>query len=87
VHYRAELVRERERLAGRRMWVPFALAVPGGLLLLLGIAREYPPLRPYVWWELVAFAVAIPLALVFGRRRARRFQARIDDLDALAHGS
>lgn len=87
VHYRAALMRERDRLTGGRLWWPFAVGVPGCLLGLLGIAQRVPTLRPYVWLELAVFAVAMPLALVVGRRRARRFQARIDDLDALTGGA
>ena len=86
VHYRAALVRERDRLSGGRLWLPFAVGVPGFLLLLLGVAQQVPALRPYVWLELAAGAVALSLALVVGRRRGRQFQARIDDLDALTGG-
>lgn len=87
VHYRAAIARERDRLTGPRLWLPFAVAVPAMLLLLLGMARMAPGLRPVLWLILGAFAVAMPLALVVGRRRARWLQARIDDLDALTGGA
>ena len=86
VHYRAALERERDRLTGRRLWLPFAVAVPGGLVGMLGIAQARPALQRYVWLEMAVFAVAMPLALMVGRHDARRFQARIDDLDALTGG-
>lgn len=86
VHYRAALVRERERLTGRRLWLPFAAAIPAGVVGMLGIAQARPALERYVWVELALFAVAMPLALVYGRSQGRRFQARIDDLDALTGG-
>lgn len=86
-HYRAALARERDRLTGPRLWLPFAVAVPAMLVLLLGMARMAPGLRPALWLILGAFAVAMPLALVVGRRRARWLQARIDDLDALTRGA
>lgn len=81
VHYRAALVRERDRLTGRRLWLPFAVAGPAGIVGMLGIAQARPALQRYVWVELAVFAVALPLALLHGRHQGRRFQARIDDLD------
>ncbi len=86
-HPRAALVCERNRLTGRRLWLPFAVGVPAGLVVMIGIAQARPALQRYVWLEIVMFAVAMPLALLVGHRRARRTQARIDDLDALTGGS
>ena len=49
VHYRAALVRERDRLTGRRLWLPFAVGIPAGLVGMLGIAQARPALHRYVW--------------------------------------
>jgi len=86
VHYRAALVRERDRLTGRRLWLPFAIGIPAGLVGMLGIAQARPALHRYVWVELALFTMAMPLALLYGRNQGRRFQARIDDVDALTGG-
>jgi hypothetical protein len=83
VHYRAALVRERDRLTGRRLWLPFAVAGPAGVVGMLGIAQARPVLQRYVWVELALFAMAMPLALLYGRHQGRQFETRIDDLDAL----
>lgn len=81
VHYRAALVRERDRLSGRRLWVPFAMAIPVALVVMFVLARAHPVLQRYLWIELTIFAVSMPLALWYGRRQGRQFQQRIDDLD------
>ena len=81
VHYRAALVRERDRLSGRRLWVPFAIATPVALVVMFALARGHPVLQRYLWLEITVFAVAMPLALWYGRQQGRQFQLRIDDLD------
>ena len=84
VHYRAALVRERDRLSGRRLWLPFAIAVPGVLVLLLGTAQARPALQRYLALEAALIVATMPVALLVGRRRARHLQLRIDELDALS---
>jgi hypothetical protein len=86
VHYRAALVRERERLTGRRLWLPFAIGIPAALIGMLGIAQARPELQRYVWVELAVFLVAMPLALLYGRQQGRGLQVRIDELDVLTGG-
>ena len=83
VHYRASLVRERDRLSGRRLWLPFAVAIPAGLGGMFGIAQARPALQPWIWVEILIFVSAMPLALLYGRHQGQRFQSRVEDLDAL----
>jgi hypothetical protein len=82
VHYRAALVRERDRLSGRRLWVPFAIGIPAGFAVMILLARTHPALERYLAIELTLFATAMPLALLYGRWQGRRYQAHIDLLDA-----
>lgn len=82
VHYRATLVRERDRLSGRRLWVPFAITIPTAFVVMISLARAHPALERYLPLELTLFAFAMPLALLYGRWQGRRFQAHIDLIDA-----
>lgn len=82
VHYRAALVRERDRLSGRRLWLPFAISIPAGFAVMILLARTQPVLERYLAIELTLFATAMPLALLYGRWQGRRYQAHIDLLDA-----
>jgi hypothetical protein len=82
VHYRAALVRERDRLSGRRFWVPFAISIPAGVAVMITLARTQPVHERYLAIELTLFATAMPLALLYGRWQGRRYQTHIDLLDA-----
>ncbi|WP_309670462.1 hypothetical protein [Gemmatimonas sp.] len=82
VHYRAALVRERDRLSGRRLWMPFAISIPAGFAVMIILARTQPVLERYLAIELTVFSTAMPLALLYGRWQGRRYQAHIDLLDA-----
>ncbi len=84
VHYRSALVRERDRLSGRRLWVPFAIGMPAGFVLMIALARAHPALERYLAIELTLFTAAMPLALLYGRWQGRRYQAQLDLLDAFA---
>lgn len=81
-HYRAALVRERDRLSWQRLWVPFAIAIPAGLVVMISLARAQPALGRFLVLELALFVTAMPLALLYGLTQGRRYQSHIDLLDA-----
>ncbi len=83
-HYRAALVRERDRLSWQRLWLPFAIAIPAGLVVMISLARVQPALGQYLVLELALFVIAMPLALLYGLKQGRRYQSHIDLLDAFA---
>ncbi len=62
VHYRAALMRERDRLTGRRLWLPFALGISAGLAVMFRLAQARPALEQYLWIEWALFGTAMPLA-------------------------
>jgi hypothetical protein len=81
--YRLELERQLDFHSGGWLWSRIILMVPGFLLFCLGGAIAHPSLtRPYGMIAVI-FVLLFGLAVPENRRLARRYQSRLDDLDAV----
>jgi hypothetical protein len=81
--YRLELKRQLDFHRGGWLWSRTILMVPGVLLFCLGGAIDYPSLaRPYAMIAVV-FVLLFGFAVSQNLRVARRYQSRLDDLDAV----
>jgi hypothetical protein len=80
--YRAELERQRDCHRGPRLWSRVLIFTPPWILFNVGFAQIHPELAPFMWFDcatiLAAAAIAVPLNL----RSARKYQGRIDALEA-----
>jgi hypothetical protein len=85
--YRAELERQRDFHQGRWFWSRLVVFVPGPLIFLVGFAQAYLGLAVYIWMELAATLLLAVIAVPLNLRLARKYQHRIDALDALQKGS
>jgi len=80
--YRNELERQRDFHRGTWFWSRLAAFVPGPTIWIVGFARAYPKIAPFIWLELAAFLILGALAVPANLRLARTYQRRIDALDA-----
>jgi hypothetical protein len=85
--YRAELERQRDFHRGRWFWSRLVIFFPGPLIFLVGFAQAHPELATFIWLELATFLILAIIAVPLNLRLARRYQHRIDALDALQKGS
>ena len=83
VAYRAALVLRLGEDRGLRLWWRLAVGGPAAALFLYGFARAYPSRRTMIAAEAVAIAAGLAITFASTVRRARRFQAELDALDAL----
>lgn len=84
--YRAELERQRDFHRGSRFWSRLVMLALGPLLF-FGFAIAHPQSDRFLWLVvsallLVLLVRAVPLNL----RRARKYQAQINEIDALQYG-
>lgn len=80
--YRAELERQRDFHRGTLFWSRLVVLLPGPLLFFVGFAQTHPERSTYVWGELAGFLVLAAIAVPLNLRLARKYQRRIDALDA-----
>jgi hypothetical protein len=85
--YRAELERQRDFHRGRWFWSRLMIFFPGPLIFLVGFAKAHPELATFIWLELAVFLILAIIAVPLNLRLARKYQHRIDALDALQKGS
>jgi hypothetical protein len=85
--YRAELTRQRDFHQGRWFWSRLVIFVPGPLIFFIGFAQAYPGLAVYIWIEFAATLILALIAVLLNLRLARKYQHRVDALDALEKGS
>jgi hypothetical protein len=80
--YRAELERQRDfhRVTGVFSWLLPVL--PGPILFNLGFALDRPKFAPLVELQMAGFLIISVIVVVLNLRMARRFQGRLDALDA-----
>jgi len=83
VAYRAELLYRLAEDRGWWLWLRFAVAMPAAAFLLYGMGRLAPALRTIIAVEGVAIAAGLTAAFAITVRRAKRYQAELDALDAL----
>lgn len=79
--YRAELERQRDFHQGKWFWSRLLIFVPGPIIWIVGFARAYHKLAPFIWLELAAFLVFAALAVPANLGLARKYQRRLDALD------
>ena len=84
VAYRAALLERLDEDRGPRLWWRLAVGAPAIALFLYGFARANPALRPMIALEAVAVAAGLSITFALTVRRARRYQAELDAIDALA---
>jgi hypothetical protein len=80
--YRAELERQRDLHRGKGVlsWLlPF---LPGPILFNVGFALDVPMFAPLVGLQMVAFLMIAAIVVPLNLRLARKYQLRLDALDA-----
>jgi hypothetical protein len=80
--YRDELERQRDFHRGKWFWSRLLIFLPGPLISFVGFARAYPKVAPFIRLELMAFLILGAIAIPLNLRLARKYQGRIDVLDA-----
>ena len=81
--YRAELERQRDFHCGWWLWSRLLIFSPSVLLFIGGFALSYPKLAKGLGAIAAVMVGLTILAVPLNRREARRYQHRIDELDAL----
>jgi hypothetical protein len=84
--YRAELERQRDFHRAWWLWSRLIILLPGPVVWMVGSARAWPKAAPLTWWTLAAFLILAAIAVPLNLRLARRYQRRIDALDAWQKG-
>jgi hypothetical protein len=79
--YRSELERQRDFQRGMWLWSRIFVLVPGGCVFFVGFALAYPSLAPFIYAELAAFLLIVPVGVPLQLRRAGRYQRQLDELD------
>jgi hypothetical protein len=85
--YRAELERQRDFHRGSWFWSRLLILLPGPIVFLVGFAQAYPEAAPFMWLDFATLLVLAILAVPLNLRLARKYQRRIDMLDASRQGS
>jgi hypothetical protein len=80
--YRAELERQRDFHRGRWFWSRLLILLPGPLVFCMGFAQAYPEIAWFIWLEFATLLILAPFAVLLNLRLARKYQRRIDALDA-----
>lgn len=82
-YYRAELERQRDFYRGKWFWWRLTIFLPGPLIWIVGFAQAHPELATFIWLEGAAFLILTAVAVPLNLRLARKYQRRIDALDAV----
>ena len=85
--YRAELERQRDFHRGKWFWSRLLILLPGPLVFCVGFAQAYPEIALLMWLNLVAILILAVIAVPLNLRLARKYQRRIDALDAVLRSS
>lgn len=81
--YRLELERQRDFHSGGWLWSRLFMMVPGFLLFCIGGAIAHPALTEHFATMEVVFVFFCVIAVPANLKFARKYQRRIDDLDAV----
>jgi hypothetical protein len=81
--YRAELERQRDFHRGKWFWSRLAIFLPGPLVFCVGFAKAYPEIARFIWLDVAALLILAIIAVPLNLRLARKYQRRIDALDAV----
>jgi len=82
-YYRAELERKRDFHRGTWFWSRLLIFLPGPLLFCVGFAQAHPEIATFIWLEFAALLILAVIAVPLNLRLARKFQRRIDALNAV----
>lgn len=82
--HRAQLRRQLEFSAARRVWMRMLVLAPGPLLFFASFAQAHPRLAPIMIVQMVTFVVALVAAVPLARRRRLAVQRQLDELERLA---
>ena len=85
--YRAELERQRDFHRGKWFWSRLLILLPGPLVFCVGFAQAYPEIALFIWLNLAAILILAVIAVPLNLRLARKYQRRIDALDAVLRSS
>lgn len=80
--YRTELERQRDTHRGAWFWSRLMIFLAGPLIWLIGFAQARPKHVLFIWVEFAAVLMLAAIAVPLNLRLARRYQCRIDALDA-----
>jgi hypothetical protein len=81
--YRAELERQRDFHRGKWFWSRLLILLPGPLVFCVGFAQAYPEIALFIWLNFAAILILAAIAVPLNLRLARKYQRRIDALDAV----
>ena len=81
--YREVLRRERDYHSGWRMWLRWLTFVPGLMLICAGAAFADTRLAVWAWFLVATFLVLTAVGVPFTLRLARKFQDRLEAVDAM----
>lgn len=85
--YRLELERQRDFHRGSWFWSRLMILAPGPLIFPVGFAKSHPDLANFIWLEFAGTVILAVIAIPLNLRLARRYQRRIDALEASEKGS
>jgi len=80
--YRSELERQRDLHLGKGVFAWLLPFLPGPIIWAIGFARARPVLVPFIELEMAAFLIIAAIVVPLNLRMARKYQRRIDALDA-----
>jgi hypothetical protein len=81
--HRAQLARQRDFHRGRTLALRLLFFAPGPLVFFAGMARERAKLAWMFEVEGITFAILLIIAIPLNLSLARKYQRRLDELDAL----
>ena len=85
--YRTELERQRDFHRGRWFWSRLLILLPGPLVFCVGFAQAHPEIALVIWLEFAAILILAAIAVPLNLGLARKYQRRIDALDAVMRSS
>jgi hypothetical protein len=85
--YRAELERQRDFHRGGWFWSRLLILLPGPFVWFAGFAQTQTKLAPFIYLELAAFLMLLVIAVPLNLKLARKYQLRINALDASQRNS
>jgi hypothetical protein len=80
--YRSELERQRDFHRGKGVFSWLLPILPGPIVWAIGFARARPVFVPFIKLEMAAFLLIAAIVVPLNLRMARKYQRRIDALDA-----
>jgi hypothetical protein len=80
--YRSELERQRDFHLGKGVFSWLLPFLPGPIIWAIGFALAHPMFVPFIKLEMAAFLMLAAIVVPLNLRMARKYQHRIDALDA-----